>query len=342
MEDPSSGPSCRTAPPAGGPRSSAPRPRWARRPRRGVHARTSGASCATGAPRGRGSRTETPILLVPSLINRHYVLDLHAGQELRRVPRGRRARRVLCIDWGTPTDEDRYLSSTTSATATSAAPCASTCAARGAEKAHVLGTASAARSRRSTPPCGPSASPRSRPRGAGPLPRRGPALAVDQHPPSTSRAGATRLRQRALADHAVGFQLLRPTLQLSKAAQSARPRVGRRVPRRLPRPRDLGQRQRVVPRRGLRRSTSRPSTATTRCSRGDLHALGPPRCGCETTSPAPPSRSPSSTTTSCPWQSAAALIDRRLRRRGQGAHPPVPGGPRRRRGVETPRSRLCP
>lgn len=51
---------------------------------------------------------ETPILLVPSLINRHYVLDLMPGKSFVEwlVERGHD---VYIIDWGTPTDEDRYL-----------------------------------------------------------------------------------------------------------------------------------------------------------------------------------------------------------------------------------------
>jgi polyhydroxyalkanoate synthase len=50
----------------------------------------------------------TPVLLVPSLINRWYVLDLGAGRSLIEwlVARGHE---VFCIDWGTPGDEDRYL-----------------------------------------------------------------------------------------------------------------------------------------------------------------------------------------------------------------------------------------
>ncbi|MCX5743106.1 MAG: alpha/beta fold hydrolase [Proteobacteria bacterium] len=50
----------------------------------------------------------TPILLVPSLINRWYVLDLGRGRSLIEwlVAQGHV---VYCIDWGTPGDEDRYL-----------------------------------------------------------------------------------------------------------------------------------------------------------------------------------------------------------------------------------------
>ena len=58
-----------------------------------------------GSPR---SKFKTPVLLVPSLINRWYVLDLGPGRSLIEwlVARGHD---VYCIDWGTPGDEDRYL-----------------------------------------------------------------------------------------------------------------------------------------------------------------------------------------------------------------------------------------
>lgn len=53
-------------------------------------------------------RYRTPVLLVPSLINRWYVLDLGTGRSFIEwlVAQGHE---VLCIDWGTPGDEDRYL-----------------------------------------------------------------------------------------------------------------------------------------------------------------------------------------------------------------------------------------
>jgi polyhydroxyalkanoate synthase len=53
-------------------------------------------------------RHETPVLLVPSLINRWYVLDLGPGRSFIEwlVAQGHE---VLCVDWGTPGDEDRYL-----------------------------------------------------------------------------------------------------------------------------------------------------------------------------------------------------------------------------------------
>ncbi len=51
---------------------------------------------------------ETPVLMVPSLINRWYVLDLQPGRSLIEwlVAQGHE---VYCIDWGTPGAEDRYL-----------------------------------------------------------------------------------------------------------------------------------------------------------------------------------------------------------------------------------------
>lgn len=60
-------------------------------------------------PRPQGLAVRTPLLLVPSLINRHYVLDLTPGKSFveAMVQLGFD---VYCIDWGTPGDEDRYLS----------------------------------------------------------------------------------------------------------------------------------------------------------------------------------------------------------------------------------------
>jgi polyhydroxyalkanoate synthase subunit PhaC len=59
--------------------------------------------------RPEGLAYKTPILLVPSLINRHYVLDLMPGKSFVEylVDQGHD---VYIIDWGTPTAEDRYLS----------------------------------------------------------------------------------------------------------------------------------------------------------------------------------------------------------------------------------------
>lgn len=51
---------------------------------------------------------DTPILMVPSLINRHYVMDLLPGKSMAEdlVKMGHD---VYCIDWGTPSDEDRFV-----------------------------------------------------------------------------------------------------------------------------------------------------------------------------------------------------------------------------------------
>ena len=53
-------------------------------------------------------RFATPVLLVPSLINRHYVMDLLPGKSMAEdlVKAGHD---VYCLDWGTPGDEDRHL-----------------------------------------------------------------------------------------------------------------------------------------------------------------------------------------------------------------------------------------
>lgn len=59
-------------------------------------------------PRPQGLSHATPLLLVPSLINRHYVLDLMPGKSFAEylVAQGFD---VYCIDWGTPGDEDRFV-----------------------------------------------------------------------------------------------------------------------------------------------------------------------------------------------------------------------------------------
>lgn len=69
-----------------------------------LHYRTSGAPDPGAATR----RHATPVLLVPSLINRHYVLDLLPGKSFAEwmVAQGHD---VYCIDWGTPGDEDRFV-----------------------------------------------------------------------------------------------------------------------------------------------------------------------------------------------------------------------------------------
>jgi len=59
-------------------------------------------------PDGAPQRFDTPVLLVPSLINRHYVMDLLPGKSMAAdlVAMGHD---VYCIDWGTPGPEDRFV-----------------------------------------------------------------------------------------------------------------------------------------------------------------------------------------------------------------------------------------
>lgn len=59
-------------------------------------------------PRPEGPAWRTPVVIVPSLINRHYVLDLTPGKSFveAMVARGHD---VYMVDWGTPGAEDRHL-----------------------------------------------------------------------------------------------------------------------------------------------------------------------------------------------------------------------------------------
>jgi polyhydroxyalkanoate synthase len=59
--------------------------------------------------RSTPAKHRTPVLFVPSLINRHYVLDLLPGKSFAEwlVAQGHD---VYCIDWGTPGPEDKFLS----------------------------------------------------------------------------------------------------------------------------------------------------------------------------------------------------------------------------------------
>ena len=62
--------------------------------------------------RFRRSAAETheglPLLLVPSMINRWYVLDLRRGASMADAL-SRAGIDTFCLDWGIPEDEDRYL-----------------------------------------------------------------------------------------------------------------------------------------------------------------------------------------------------------------------------------------
>jgi polyhydroxyalkanoate synthase len=59
---------------------------------------------ADDGPAGAG----LPLLLVPSMINRWYVLDLRAGASMAGALT-RAGLDTFCLDWGIPEDEDRYL-----------------------------------------------------------------------------------------------------------------------------------------------------------------------------------------------------------------------------------------
>ena len=88
--------------------------------------------------RAEGPAFDTPILLVPSLINRHYVLDLAPGRSFVEflVARGHD---VFIIDWGTPTPEDRYVTfdDVCDRIIARALRCSARCA--GVDQVHLLG-----------------------------------------------------------------------------------------------------------------------------------------------------------------------------------------------------------
>jgi polyhydroxyalkanoate synthase len=57
--------------------------------------------------RPQGLAFKTPILLVPSLINRHYVLDLMPGKSFVEFLRDR-GHDVFILDWGRPRPQDKH------------------------------------------------------------------------------------------------------------------------------------------------------------------------------------------------------------------------------------------
>src|SRR5450631_4323737 len=60
-------------------------------------------------PEGVRPAAAMPVLVVPSMINRWYVVDLRAGASLVEALVGG-GLDVYCLDWGIAQDEDRYLS----------------------------------------------------------------------------------------------------------------------------------------------------------------------------------------------------------------------------------------
>lgn len=59
--------------------------------------------------RGEGAPTHVPVLLVPSMINRWYVIDLRQGASLAAALSHGTPWDTFCFDWGVPEDEDRYV-----------------------------------------------------------------------------------------------------------------------------------------------------------------------------------------------------------------------------------------
>ncbi len=88
--------------------------------------------------RPEGIAHRTPVLLVPSLINRWYVLDLLRTRSFaaHMVARGHD---VFIIDWGTPGDEDRYLEFDTITDKYLGRAVRQVLRASGAPRAHLLG-----------------------------------------------------------------------------------------------------------------------------------------------------------------------------------------------------------
>lgn len=89
-------------------------------------------------PRPSGVSHPTPLLLVPSLINRHYVLDLMPGKSLAEwlVAQGFD---VFIIDWGTPEDEDRFVTFDDVCDRNLGRALRVACRLAGSERAHLLG-----------------------------------------------------------------------------------------------------------------------------------------------------------------------------------------------------------
>ncbi len=85
-----------------------------------------------------GVTRKHPVLLVPSLINRHYVLDLLPGKSFAEHL-SKQGYDVFCIDWGTPEDEDRYLTFDEIVDRYIGRALRVTCERAGSPKAHVLG-----------------------------------------------------------------------------------------------------------------------------------------------------------------------------------------------------------
>jgi polyhydroxyalkanoate synthase len=86
----------------------------------------------------RAKHPKTPLLLVPSLINRHYVLDLMPKKSFAEYLVGQ-GHDVFIIDWGTPGDEDRYVTFDDICDRALGRALRQTVRLAGTERAHVLG-----------------------------------------------------------------------------------------------------------------------------------------------------------------------------------------------------------
>ncbi len=88
--------------------------------------------------RPEGLSQQTPVLMVPSLINRHYVLDLLPERSFVEYLVGA-GHDVFMIDWGSPSDEDRLLDFDTICDRYIARALHRACRFAGSEQAHLLG-----------------------------------------------------------------------------------------------------------------------------------------------------------------------------------------------------------
>jgi polyhydroxyalkanoate synthase len=85
-----------------------PSPTVGRTPHVVVHAENKWRLLRFSAPSGRPPSRRLPLLLVPSMINRWYVLDLLPGKSLVEWL-AEKGWDVYIVDWGTPGPEDRHL-----------------------------------------------------------------------------------------------------------------------------------------------------------------------------------------------------------------------------------------
>jgi polyhydroxyalkanoate synthase subunit PhaC len=60
-------------------------------------------------PAKTAARSHVPVLIVPSMINRWYVVDLREGASLSAALSHGTPWDTFCFDWGIPEDEDRYV-----------------------------------------------------------------------------------------------------------------------------------------------------------------------------------------------------------------------------------------